>query len=58
MLDSVIKIFDLNTLTLLSTVVTQLLHYAGMPINTLAMTPDGKYAVTASDDGKIGVFNI
>jgi len=57
-LDSAIKIFDLNTLTLLSTVVTQLLHYAGMPINTLALTPDGKYAVTASDDGKIGVFNV
>ncbi len=56
--DTAVQVFDLETLEVMSRVETNLVHFAGMPINTVGITPDGKRVVTANDDGKVAVLDV
>ena len=56
--DTTVRLFDLETQEVFSTIVTKLVHFSGTPINTVAMTPDSKRIVTSNDDGKVGVIDI
>ena len=56
--DTAVQVFDLETLEVMSRIETNLIHFSGMPINTVGITPDGKRVVTANDDGKVAVLDV
>ena len=57
-IDTAIKTYDLEKLVRYSEIMTNLVHFSGMPISQATLTADGKRIVTSNDDGKVAVLDI